>query len=228
MGGSDISASEYEQPLHSVFVSMFWLATTPVTNKQFQRFVDDSGYESTAEKDRLSVCWRSYYSDERENHPVVCVSWYDASKYCDWLSSSSHEAFRLPTEAEWEKASRGGLAQQLFPWGSDCSKANACWGHSADELGTKPVKSYPPNGFGLYDMAGNVWEWCQDWYSDDAYSDRQDSPPHDPTGPVDGILKVRRGASWNIEESFRMRNSNRGALPPDATWKNVGFRVAKT
>jgi formylglycine-generating enzyme required for sulfatase activity len=180
-----------------------------------------------------------------ENHPVVEVSWYGAAAYCNWISlmdgltpcydtrtwkcDFDASGYRLPTEAEWERAACGSSDQRPFPWGfelPDCEKAN-CWqdslGACAD--GTAPVGSYPSgcSPDGLYDMAGNVWEWCNDWYDETYYGK---SPPRDPRGPSRGTYRVLRGGSWYFHQSF-IRCANRYANPPKLTSYIIGFRCAR-
>ena len=225
MGGNDEHASRFESPLHEVYISSFHVADAPVTNGDFGAFVKSTGYSTEAEEFEREDTWNSFNSPDRSEHPVVCVSWHDAMEFCSWLSIKIEKPVRLLTEAEWERAARGDTDQSLYPWGNNIKDDSACWGNSSKEIGTSPIRSYPKNRFSLYDMAGNVWEWCSDWYGDSYYFT---SPKSDPQGPDSGSLKVRRGASWNIEEAFRMRSSNRGALPPDSSWKNVGFRIAYT
>lgn len=213
--GSD--EGEAEGPAHVVAVDEFWMDKTPVTNRDFACFIENTGYVTTATADKRSD-WKTYAQPGRERHPVVLVSWHDAQAYALWANK------RLPTEAEWEKAARGGLEGRQFPWGDSLpTHETACWdrAHKGGELPTRPVGSYRPNGFGLFDMVGNVWQWCADWYSDDAYGpERRENP----RGPLTGTYRVRRGASWNVREAFRLRCANRGAMPPDSYHPNLGFR----
>lgn len=226
--------SEVEKPVHRVYLDDYFIDATPVTNAQFADFVEATGYRTTSEKlDRLvasqeghprsaSLSWRTFSTPERHDHPVIFVSWLDADAFAKWAGK------RLPTEAEWEKAARGGLEGKLFPWGDEpANERRANWLRTqtaaADAPPTSAVTSFEPNGYNLYDMVGNVWEWCADWYFDPYYVI---SPSDNPQGPERGQYRVRRGASWNIRESFRLRCANRGAMPPDRFWPNVGFRCA--
>lgn len=170
--------------------------------------------------------------EERRDHPVVHVSWEDATAFCGWAGC------RLLTEAEWEYAARGGLHQRRFPWGDELEPAgqhrmNVWQGtfpsqNSAVDgfVGTAPADSFPPNGYGLYNMTGNVWEWCADWF-DPAYYAR--SPRHAPTGPDHGTHRVMRGGSYLCHESYcrRYRVPARSANTPDSSTGNLGFRCAR-
>jgi formylglycine-generating enzyme required for sulfatase activity len=168
----------------------------------------------------------------RSDHPVVHVSWTDALAYCAWSGT------RLPTEAEWEYAARGGLEGAVFPWGDELEPGGvhmmnvfqgafpdgntAADGHAS----TAPVDSFPPNGFGLRNMTGNVWEWCSDWFAPDWYAR---SPDEDPRGPESGTHRVMRGGSYLCHASYcrRYRVAARSSSSPDSSTGNVGFRVAR-
>jgi formylglycine-generating enzyme len=224
---------EFEGPIHEVYVDDFLIDETSVTNLEFSKFVTQTnyttdaeikgsamGYENSEMKEISGLHWKTYFTKERANHPVVLVSWNDANNFAKWAGK------RLPTEAEWEKAARGGLVQKLYPWGDNEPSQNTCnWGKQTEQFPpTTAVKTFAPNDFGLYDMAGNVWNWCNDWFDENMYSMNLQ---HNPTGAENGITKVRRGASFNIIQPFRLRCANRGAYKQDTFALNIGFRCVK-
>jgi formylglycine-generating enzyme required for sulfatase activity len=156
--------------------------------------------------------WNPEY--DRPDDPVVGVSWEDALAFTKWAEK------RLPTEAEWEKAARGGLVGRKFPWGDEINRERANY----KSFGTTPVKSYEPNGYGLYDMAGNVWEWCQDWYSKEYY---ELSAKKNPQGPILGSKKVVRGGAWYCDKAA-LQVSNRHKNDPHLGSFHIGFRCVKS
>jgi formylglycine-generating enzyme required for sulfatase activity len=169
---------------------------------------------------------------ERPHHPTVQVSWNDAQAYCDWAG------VRLPTEAEWEFAARGGLEQKIYPWGDELMPdgRHMCniWQGTFPDLdlaedgfsSPAPVNSFEPNGYGLYTVAGNVWEWCADYFDAQWH---QTASPVNPVGPASGTTRVMRGGSYLCNKSycFRYRNAARTANTPDSATGNIGFRVAR-
>jgi sulfatase modifying factor 1 len=194
-----------EMPAHAVSIDSFYIDLHEVTIGQYKKFMDATGHQPP-------LYWQPEL--DRLDDPVGGVSWEDAAAYASWLGK------RLPTEAEWEYAARGGSAREKYPWGAapDTGYANF------KSFGILPVKSLKPNGYGLYDMIGNVWEWCADWY-DSAYYDA--SSGKSPRGPVTGTHKVLRGGAWYCDAK-EVRVTNRFFALPDAKSYNVGFRCVKS
>lgn len=204
---------EDETPRHKVYLDAYYIDVYEVTNEMYAKFLKATNHKPP-----------KYWDDPRYNdpqQPVVGVTWEDAKAYCDWAGK------RLPTEAEWEKAARGGLIGKRFPWGDDASHDYAnyagtvgtdIWGYSA------PVGKFAPNGYGLYDMAGNVFEWCADWYEKDYYSK---SPTKNPTGPSSGKTRVVRGGGYGYTVNFLRVSDRFGSYFPSNAYPFVGFRCAK-
>ena len=248
-----------EQPSHRVRITKpFYLGAHEVTRGQFRQFIDDTGLQTDAEKgDRKGIyvaesvegktkarldpegSWRKVGFEQTDEHPVVGVSWNDATAFCQWLSRKEGKTYRLPTEAEWEYACRAGSTTRY--WNGDDSKDLALIGNVADAkakaqfpdwkwtigasdgyLYTAPVGKFSANGFGLYDMHGNVWEWCADWY-DGAYY--KDSPSDDPAGPATGSIRVDRGGGWSLNARI-CRSASRYRSAPADRHNFLGFRVA--
>jgi formylglycine-generating enzyme required for sulfatase activity len=174
------NGQDCERPIHRVWVDGFSLAATQVTNEQYGRFLISTG--STP-----PPFWcEANFNDPQQ--PVAGVSWHDAVRYCDWLSLQTGRRFRLPTEAEWECAARGGLEQKQFPWGDDPPQSLPNYA-TRWQSGPEPVAQYAPNAFGLYDIGDNVHEWCSDWYDPNYYAI---SPDRNPRGPDQSPLKPPR------------------------------------
>jgi formylglycine-generating enzyme len=296
MGADNSQASPDEYPKHKVTVDGFWMDATEVTNAEFARFVNATGYITTAERkpdwnqlkkqlppgtekpaDSLLVAaslvfdppkhpvdlndytqwwawkkgadWKHPHGlgsniKDKGNYPVVHVSWYDAVAYCKWAGK------RLPTEAEWEWAARGGLQNKIYPWGNEPvdegkPKANTWQGHFPDNntvrdkfYGLAPVASFTANGYGLYDMAGNVWEWCADYYNSGYYKTiASASGVKDPKGPANSYdpedpyakKRVIRGGSFLCNDSYcsGYRVARRMKTTEDSGMEHLGFRCVE-
>jgi formylglycine-generating enzyme required for sulfatase activity/energy-coupling factor transporter ATP-binding protein EcfA2 len=239
-----------ELPRHPVRVDAFALAQVPTTRSMFAAFVEDGGYAQPCwwPEAREAGVWRpdgtvkdwfgdprrrpAYWDDARlngPNQPVVGVNWYEAVAYCRWLTAQAAggDVYRLPTEAEWAYAARG-EAGRRYPWGDDWQPERANTG--ALSLGrTTPVGLFPDGATrrGLLDMAGNVWEWCQDWYDEATYQRRAGSVVHNPGGPGEGVYKVLRGGSWRSDNLAYVRCAYRGRHAPPLRIADYGFRVAR-
>ena len=190
-----------ERPVHRVTLAPFRLSRLPVTNADFAAF---RPFEFT-----------------NAALPVTSVSWFQATEYCAWLSSQWGIRLRLPTEAEWEFAARGGLEQSRYPWGNAPPETRA--GYAARWLrGPEPVGTAEPNAYGLFDLCENVHEWCSDWYVQDYYSE---SALENPQGPATGLRRASRGGAWRHHIKIA-RCAARSSLPPDFRYADYGFRVA--
>ncbi len=241
MGAAD--AEEDERPVHRVFVSEFLIGRFPVTQDEYARFVRATGYTTPAIRDLPLIAagdrqtlfieaatpyvWNSPQPPSgMGGHPVVLVRYEDAVAYCEWLASQVDRDIRLPTEAEWEKAARGGIEGRRYPWGDDIdlSRANFVADPSSKRhRGTRPTGTYAPNNYGLCDVVGNVWEWVSDWYAPDYYGG---SELRDPLGPPSGSLRIVRGGSWVNHDVSMLRCAYRHKVPPDTYAHSVGFRIA--
>jgi len=240
MGAAD--AEEDERPVHRVYVSEFSIGRFPVTHDEYQRFVRATGYPAPAiralpliaagERDALfkelaaPYVWNENQPPaNRGGHPIVLVRYEDAQAYCRWLTEAVGRMFRVPTEAEWEKAARGGAAGLRYPWGNDIDESRCNYlvdRSSKRDRGTRPAGTYSPNAFGIYDIVGNVWEWVCDWYSPDYYAG---SETQDPRGPASGVMRIVRGGSWVNDDVSMLRCAYRHKVPPDTYAYSVGFRV---
>ncbi|MBL7700168.1 MAG: formylglycine-generating enzyme family protein [Chitinophagaceae bacterium] len=291
MGSSNDEGRSDEYPTHKVKIKDFWMDETEVTNAQFKKFVEATGYVTTAEQkpdwDELKkqlppntpkppenvlvpsslvfqpghhqsphewwkwtkgASWKHPQGEGssiegKDNYPVVHISWYDANAYAKWAGK------RLPTEAEWEWAARAGLIDKPYTWGSEPADeahpvANIWQGHFPDSNShadhferAAPVKSFHPNRYGLYDMAGNVWEWCSDWYDAGYYKKVSENINVDPKGPDESYdpeeptipKKVIRGGSFLCHDSYctGYRVSARMKASPDTGLEHTGFRCVK-
>lgn len=257
-----------EGPARIVELDAFAIDRCAVTNERFSRFAEATGYVTDAERAGWSFVfagllpddfeethgvaaapwWRQVFGanwrqphgpqsdlSEHMTHPVVQVSHNDALAFCAWAGK------RLPTEAEWEKAARGGLESRRFPWGDDevvdgVHRCNVWQGtfpsdNSKDDgfYGTAPVDAFAPNGFGLHNMAGNSWEWCEDWFTNRRFAGVSAAPIINPHGPSTGTHRVMRGGSYLCHPSYcwRYRNAARSASTVDTTTGHVGFRCVR-
>ena len=236
-----------EEPIHQITVPQFWMDSHEVTVSEFSKFVAATNYITEAEKFAWSgvfdmktgewlktkgASWRhpdGPKSEPNAEEPVCQISWNDATAYAKWAGK------RLPTEAQWEFAARGGLVGKRYVWGDELrpgGKPVANWwqGHfpardSGEDgyVGRAPVGKFPANDYGLYDMAGNVWEWCADWFDDEYYGH---SPNTNPAGPDVGRERVLRGGSWMCSENYctNYRPAARSHATPDSALNNLGFR----
>ncbi len=256
---------DLDSPRRRVRVSPFRIAPYAVTNAEYAAFVAATGYRTVAEQEGWSFVFHLFLHDlakfpeyakpapwwrrvdgacwsapegpgsnwqDRPDHPVVQIAWYDALAYCRWAG------LRLPREAEWEFAARGGLAKKKFPWGNEMMPGgvhsmNTWQGefpatNTAEDgwVGTAPVRSFPPNGYGLYQMTGNVWEWVNDFYG--PRPDPKRSALRDPTGPETGTERIQRGGSYLCHISYcdRYHVHSRTRNDPSGSAGNSGFRVA--
>ena len=237
MGSNDIESSIDEKPIHSVYIDAFYMDKHPVTNAQYKEFVDANpqwrihrwlnNFRKYRDSDYLKNWFRGNYPTGKDDHPVIWVSWYAAMAYAQWVSK------RLPTEAEWEKAARGGLTGQKYPWGNIIDRRWANFDKRVAE--PTPIGKYPPNGYGLHDMAGNVSEWCLDEWNENFY---KFSESHNPVlgDSIESIIenvtksktpRVVRGGSWYSSEQ-EARVSNRDCLAPWKTTSLIGFRCVQS
>ena len=235
MGSNDTDTEAHERPVHTVYIDAFYMDKYPVTNAQYKKFVDANPQWSKPQwfKNRIS---RKYhdgdylrhwteddYPDGKADYPVNWVSWYAAMAYAQWAGK------RLPTEAEWEKAARGGLTNQKYPWGHSIDASKANFGKNVGE--TTSVGKYPANGYGLYDMVGNLFEWCLDKWDNGFYAS---ASPNNPVsdGSIVSIIdnftkskefRVVRGGSWHTPAQD-LRVAKRNMDMPKLTTSIIGFR----
>jgi formylglycine-generating enzyme len=211
MGSED--GQDNERPVHRVWVDAFELAATQVSRGEYSTFLAATSHREPP-----------HWSDPnflQPEQPVVAVSWFDAVAYCEWLSQATLRQFRLPTEAEWERAARGGIEQQRYPWGNDppetLSNYSARW-----KGGPEPVGRAERNAFGLFDIGANVHEWCADWFNASYYSVSEE---RNPQGPAAGTRRASRGGSWRHYTKVS-RCAARSSIPPEFQYADYGFRMA--
>ena len=210
--GSD-RGQDNERPQHQVWVDAFYLSERQVTNREYSIFLEASGV-------RPPPMW-SDPNFSGPDQPVVAVSWFDAVLYCEWLGRATGRRCRLPTEAEWERAARGGVEDKLFPWGDDPPQSRPGYGNRW-QSGPEPVGQSPANAFGVYDICENVHEWCSDWYQANYYAI---APERNPRGPESGSRRSSRGGSWRHHIKIA-RCAARSSIPPAFEYADYGFRVA--
>jgi formylglycine-generating enzyme required for sulfatase activity len=210
------NGQENERPPHRVWLEGFGIGKFPVTNREYSVFVEETR--------ALGPPFRSGPMFADADQPVVGVTWHDATAYCGWLSQRSAKTFRLPSEAEWERAARGKREGALYPWGDEPPSARPYAGYDVKSGGPDRVGANEPNDFGLYDMSEGVHEWCNDYYAYDYY---RYSPERNPQGPDSGQRRVSRGGSWRHRIKFS-RCAARSSLPPSFKYADYGFRVALT
>jgi formylglycine-generating enzyme required for sulfatase activity len=221
--GSDVG-QDNERPVHRVWVDAFELGACQVTNVEYAQFL-------SATQHREPLHWADpNFSDPLQ--PVVAPSWFDAVSYCEWLSAMTRRRFRLPTEAEWEYAARGGLEQKQFPWGDDPPESLVNYSERW-KTGPERVGQAELNGYGLFDVGANVHEWCADWFDADYYGV---SPERNPQGPAERAShaqvkhpvparRASRGGSWRHFTKVS-RCAARSSIPPEFQYADYGFRVA--
>ncbi|HLV96037.1 MAG TPA: formylglycine-generating enzyme family protein [Candidatus Acidoferrales bacterium] len=208
------TGQDNERPVHRVWIDAFDLAVCQVTNTDYARFIAAAAHRKPL-----------YWDDPNFSHPeqpVVAPSWFDAVAYCDWLSRMTGQPYRLPTEAEWERAARGGIEQKPYPWGDEPPESLPNYA-SRWKTGPEPVGRAERNAYGLCDIGANVHEWCSDWFNADYYSV---SPERNPPGPIDGKRHASRGGSWRHYTKVS-RCAARSSIPPEFQYADYGFRVAR-
>ena len=205
-------------PQHTIHLDRYYIGVYTVTNRQYKQFVDETRHRPPDGADWGAPIWKGKsYPESYTDHPVVCVSWEDAVAYCRWAGGT------LPTEAQWEKAARGPKGF-IYPWGNDWDKNLCRNNNNKGSQTTCTVYNYPKgvSGYGCYNMSGNVWEWCSDWYDSGYY---KNSPPKNPTGPDTGSYRVSRGGGWIHVVSEYFRAAYRFNDAPSNRNDNRGFRL---
>jgi formylglycine-generating enzyme len=208
------AGQDNERPVHRVWVDAFDFAICQTTHAEFGQFVDATEREKP-------LNWQDP-NFSNPDQPVVAPSWFDAVAYCEWLSEITGRRYRLPTEAEWEGAARGGLEQKQYPWGDDAPESLANYA-TRWKTGPEPVGRAERNSYGLFDIGANVHEWCADWFGADYYNLAVERNPQGPSG---GSRRASRGGSWRHYTKVS-RCSSRSSLPPEFRYTDYGFRVAR-
>jgi formylglycine-generating enzyme required for sulfatase activity len=234
IGSPNYEGRADEHPQYKVFLDAYYIDKYEVTNEQFKKFVDATGYVTEAEKGGGGYVWNGKSWPQNKNaswkdplgngqsiaskinYPVVQVSWNDAAAYANYYGK------RLPTEAEWEKAARAGSTTKYCFGNSGTNLGDYAWYVVNSNKQTHPVGARKPNAFGIYDMHGTAWEWCNDWYNDNYY---KSSPVNNPKGPSNGLGRVLRGGGWFSSAGY-CRSAFRNWDPPSFKYVNYGFRCA--
>lgn len=204
-----------EKPVHRVWVDAFELAACQVTRVEYAQFIQATGHPATRD-------WNDpNFNDPQQ--PVVSPSWFDAETYCRWLSQATGRNYRLPTEAEWERAARGGADGKLYSWGDDPPQSQPDYA-TRWKNGPERVAQSAPNAFGLYDIGDNVHEWCADWYDAAYYTC---STERNPQGAPNGTRRASRGGSWRHQIKIS-RVAARSSILPEFEYADYGFRVARS
>jgi formylglycine-generating enzyme required for sulfatase activity len=204
---------DWERPRHQVWLDAFEIARVSVTRREYSVFLAETGHAEPA-------AWSDPDFND-DDQPVVGVSWFDAVSYCEWLSRLRSETLRLPTEAEWEKACRGGLEASDYAWGDQPPSEIGYF--QGEWKAPKRVGQWLPNGYGLLNIGDNLHEWCMDWYAAHYYAS---SPDRNPTGPEEGTRRVSRGGSWR-HQIKASRAAHRSSLPPHYRYTDYGFRIIR-
>ncbi len=208
------TGQDNERPIHRVWVDEFFLAATQVTNADYETYLTATGAATPP-------TWNDSHLNQPAQ-PVVSVSWFEAEKYCAWMRTETGVNYRLPTEAEWERAARGGVEGGQFPWGDAPPQSRPDYDQRW-KSGPERVGGSPPNQYGLYDISENVHEWCSDWFQADYYVH---SPECNPKGPDSGARRASRGGSWRHHVKIS-RCAARSSIPPSFQYADYGFRVAR-
>lgn len=234
------------RPVHTVTISDFNIGVYEATVSQFARFIVATNYITDAEKGNGSIIligkdwlesdtvnWRHntkgerYMDLENNDHPVIHVSWNDAIAFCNWLSEETGVKYRLPTESEWEYAAKGGKYASnnptLFSGSNNIDEAGWYIENTTPDIGVRPVGLKKPNTLGIYDMTGNVWEWCYDWYKSSYNTEDQT----DPKGPDEGKRRTSRGGSWQTPAQPQSHITHRNSLAPEKQGNLLGFRIVR-
>jgi formylglycine-generating enzyme len=208
------AGQDNERPIHRVWVDAFDVGVFQVTNHEYARFLCATGHRKPLHWDDANF--------NLPDQPVAAPSWFDAVAFCDWLSREAQRRYRLPTEAEWERAARGGVEGKLYPWGDEPPESlpnySLRWKNGPEAVGQDA-----PNAYGIFDIGANVHEWCSDWYSADYYAT---APDRNPQGPAEGKRRASRGGSWRHYTKVS-RCAARSSIPPEFQYADYGFRVAR-